>query len=205
MSGTALTVAAVLLLALRPECGSTLGVDPARIAAVAKVESGLNPLAIHVNGPGGGQEINPATVEEARSIAADLVARHKSIDVGLMQINSAELRGLSIQNAFDACANMAAGATHMAEDFDAVWGLAHRRYNCGRTDCSARYASLVQNARAEILSAPAVASSVVAVTAQPLACPSSDPTGWHVAAVSHCSVSAEGWHVKAATTLEQTR
>lgn len=80
-----LSLAAVLALAVRPECGR--GIEPARLAAVAKVESAFDPLLIHVNG-NESTVLHPATAKEASQLARLLIAQHRSIDLGLMQINS---------------------------------------------------------------------------------------------------------------------
>lgn len=52
--------------------------------AIAKQESGLNPLCINV----AGVDMTPATMEEAEAIIRQAQAQDKSYDVGLMQINS---------------------------------------------------------------------------------------------------------------------
>ena len=57
---------------------------PALIQAVARQESGLNPLAVNV----AGRSHRPATREEAEALIRQAQAAGKSFDVGLMQINS---------------------------------------------------------------------------------------------------------------------
>lgn len=87
------------------------GVAPETLAAIAQVESGLGVLAIGVNGAGGGA-IRPASRDEAVETATRLIRAGRSVDLGLMQINSRNLGwlGLSIEDAFDPCRNIAAGA-----------------------------------------------------------------------------------------------
>ena len=86
-------------------------------AAVARAESGFNTLAIHDNTAG--QNYAPASVPEAVAIATALRAVGNSVDLGLMQINSANLArlGLTVAGAFDPCRNMAAGAQILADDY----------------------------------------------------------------------------------------
>lgn len=86
-------------------------------AAVARAESGFNTLAIHDNTAG--QTYAPASVPEAVAIATALRAAGNSLDLGLMQINSANLArlGLTVTGAFDPCRNMAAGAQILADDY----------------------------------------------------------------------------------------
>ena len=129
---SALAVAAILSLAVLPECGAGQDVPAERMAAVASVESGGDPLAIGVNGDHPAT-LHPATKDEAVATARALLAQGKSIDLGLTQINSANLAhdGLTVERAFDACASLQAGATHLAADFEAAWRAAHSRYNTG--------------------------------------------------------------------------
>ena len=86
-------------------------------AAVARAESGFNTLAIHDNTAG--QNYAPASVSEAIAIATALRAVGNSVDLGLMQINSANLArlDLTVADAFDPCRNMAAGARILADDY----------------------------------------------------------------------------------------
>lgn len=57
---------------------------PALVNAIARQESGLNPLAVNV----AGKSYYPATREEAERLIRDALAAGKSFDVGKMQINS---------------------------------------------------------------------------------------------------------------------
>ena len=87
------------------------GVAPETLAAVAQTESGLHPFAIGINGPGGDAML-PATRQDAIERAQALLRAGRSLDLGLMQINSGNLGwlGLSVEDAFDPCRNIAAGA-----------------------------------------------------------------------------------------------
>ena len=129
---SALAVAAVMGLAALPECGAGQGVPPERMAAVVMVESDGDPLAIGVNGDHP-TTLHPATKDAAVATARALLAQGRSIDLGLTQINSANLLhdGLTVETALDACASLRAGAAHLAADFEAAWRAAHSRYNTG--------------------------------------------------------------------------
>lgn len=160
MPVAALTLAAVLALAAQPECGAGSGVAANDIAAIAQVESGLNPLAIHVNGEN--RTIQPDSVSGAIRTASNLINSGRSIDLGLMQINSANLarHRLSIAMAFDACSNMRAGAEHFADDMRAALS----RYNTGHMAIINGYPAKVMAARAAL---PPPKPATVAVLPRP--------------------------------------
>lgn len=89
------------------KCGPT--VDPATTQAIIKVESGGNPYAIGDNTLR--KSFSPKSKGEAVQLAAHLLSKGHSIDMGLMQINSTHLghRGLSLEKVFDPCTNIRAG------------------------------------------------------------------------------------------------
>lgn len=77
------------------EAGSRYRIDPALLYAIARTESALNPAASHRN-------------------------RDGSIDIGLMQINSAWLRdlakyGISARDLWEPCTNIHVGAWVLAQ------------------------------------------------------------------------------------------
>jgi hypothetical protein len=82
------------------------------MAAIVKTESQFNPLAININA-GAKLEHQPASKEEAVVTAKWLIANNYNIDLGLGQVNSANLAktNLSIEDAFDSCKNLSAAAT----------------------------------------------------------------------------------------------
>ena len=87
-------------------------VSPQTLMAIVRTESTFKPWSIGVNG-GARLKKQPATKEEAISTARDLISRGYNIDMGLGQINSANLQklGLSVENVFDPCTNLAAAGT----------------------------------------------------------------------------------------------
>jgi type IV secretion system protein VirB1 len=86
-------------------------VAPQTIAAIIRVESGGNPFAVGINGRAR-RRIRPKSAQEAASEARYFIAKGYSVDLGLMQINSRNLRrlGLTVEQAFDPGANIQAGA-----------------------------------------------------------------------------------------------
>jgi len=166
MSATVLGLTAILAFATNPRCGAAApdGEFASRLAAIAIRESGGDPLVIGVNAdPARGlpaTALRSTTPQEAATRAATLLAQGRFIDLDLMQINSGQLarHGLTVQTAFNACRNMAAGAAHYADDVQAVWTLAHRRYNTGSTERGAAYAAgvgeVLNRVRAQQAAAP---------------------------------------------------
>lgn len=83
MKRIALSVFVVCLLPLSAIAEGT-GPPPRLVEAIARQESGLNPLAVNV----AGESYYPATRTEAEAIIQQAQAAGKSFDVGQMQINS---------------------------------------------------------------------------------------------------------------------
>ncbi len=92
-------------------------VAPITLQAVIEVESGGNPLALHVNGI----EAQPVAsdVAQAVQLAESYIAHGYSVDLGLMQVNSRNLRalGVGVFQAFNPCTNISAGATILSADY----------------------------------------------------------------------------------------
>ena len=65
-------------------------VAPVTLAAVIRVESTGNPLALHVNGLVGPQP-HPTTVADAVNLAEHAIRLGYTVDLGLMQVNSRNL------------------------------------------------------------------------------------------------------------------
>ena len=93
-------------------------VAPVTMMAIVKVESGGNPLAIHVNGSHRLAR-QPKSRTEALAWSEWLITNGYSIDMGLTQVNSANLRNLRTTPGamFDPCANLAAGAGILANEY----------------------------------------------------------------------------------------
>src|SRR6185312_1787835 len=94
---TALALAAVLSLAIDPHCGAAAPRSEfaQRITAIAIHESGGDPLVIGVNADQSrglpAVVMRSATAQDAARQARMLLAQGRSIDLGLMQINSSQL------------------------------------------------------------------------------------------------------------------
>jgi len=108
-----LSIAAFTQLALT--CGPSVHVDT--LASVARAESSFNTLAIGDNTAH--RSYAPASLEQAIQTANALIARGHSLDLGVMQINTKNLRGLrmSVADAFDACKSMAGGSRVLVEGY----------------------------------------------------------------------------------------
>jgi type IV secretion system protein VirB1 len=93
-------------------------VAPVTLEAVISVESGGNPLTVHVNG----LREQPSTARDAREaaqIAEQFIARGYSVDLGLMQVNSRNLAalGVTIEQVLDPCTNIRSGAAILSADY----------------------------------------------------------------------------------------
>ncbi len=107
------------------------------LVAVAQAESGLDPNAINDNTTGVAAAV--ATQDEAISIASRLVDGGHSVDLGLMQINSANLPslGLTVADAFDPCRSIAAGARILSADY--AGGETHEQQQLALRQALSRY------------------------------------------------------------------
>lgn len=107
-------------LALAQQCAPA--VHPQTMAAVAHVESGFNPFAIGV--VGGRLERQPATKAEAVATAKALAEAGYNFSVGVGQVNRYNLPkyGLDFDSAFEACANLRAGASILADCYSRARG-----------------------------------------------------------------------------------
>jgi len=93
-------------------------VAPVTLEAVISVESGGNPLAVHVNGLHE-QPLAARNASEAARIAERFIARGYSVDLGLMQVNSRNLAalGVTIEQVLDPCPNIRSGAAILTADY----------------------------------------------------------------------------------------
>lgn len=105
-------------------------VSAVTMMGIVRVESADNPLSLHVNGPKSLAR-QPKSREEAIAWASWLVANGYSVDMGLAQVNSGNLErlGVTVEQMFDPCANLAAGARILTE----YYGSAARQYGAGQT------------------------------------------------------------------------
>jgi type IV secretion system protein VirB1 len=110
--------AALTLMQLLDRCAPEVG--RRTMSAIVQVESGGNPLAIRDNTLD--RTFVPQDARQALAWANQLLALHHSIDLGISQINSANLPklGLSVSEAFDPCRNVQAGATILTADYRAA-------------------------------------------------------------------------------------
>lgn len=92
------------------------------MAAIVRVESGFNPFAIGV--VKGSLVRQPRTLEEAVATATDLHEKGWNFSVGLSQVNKTNFKkyGLTIESAFDPCANLRAGAGILKQCFESAKG-----------------------------------------------------------------------------------
>ena len=85
-------------------------VSPATTTAIITIESRGNPLAIGDNTTH--KSYSPKNAESAVKIAQSLLDQKHSIDIGLMQVNSAHIKSmhLNLTSLFDSCYNISVGS-----------------------------------------------------------------------------------------------
>lgn len=100
---------------LATRCGPSVHVET--LAAIARTESGFNTLAIGDNNSR--RSHRPANAQVAIATANALLRQGHSIDLGVMQINSKNLRGLgmTVADTFDPCRSIAAGARVLTDGY----------------------------------------------------------------------------------------
>jgi len=92
-------------------------VNTGTLLAFAYHESQLRSLALHDNTTG--QSVFPASAAAAITLADTLLARGHSLDIGIMQVNSANFArtGLTVTTAFDPGESMRAGAAMLVSAY----------------------------------------------------------------------------------------
>jgi len=124
-------------------------VAPVTMAAIVRVESGGNALAIHDNTAK--RSYHPRDRATAEAIAQLLLDAGHSVDLGIAQIDDVNLLplGLNVRTVFDTCTNLGAGGRILARDYafavsrygPGQVALRHAigMYNTGRLDAGAAY------------------------------------------------------------------
>jgi type IV secretion system protein VirB1 len=97
-----------LILACAP------GVAPTTIQEIIRVESNSNPIAVNINTKGGIPYPfkKPKTKQQAIALAHSAIAAGHTVDMGYMQVNSANLKwlGYTVREMFHECTNLKAGS-----------------------------------------------------------------------------------------------
>lgn len=113
-----MTYSGAALFALASQCAPT--VAPETVLAIIQTESRGYPFALNVNG--GRQPVRQTSAANAAATARRYVAAGYSVDLGLGQINSRNMRwlGLTWETVFDPCINIAALGKVMTSNYNAV-------------------------------------------------------------------------------------
>ncbi len=109
---------AAAILALASQCAPS--VAPETVLAIVQTESSGDPFALNVNG--GRQPARQTNAVDAAATARRYVAAGYSVDLGLGQINSRNMRwlGLNWETVFDPCTNVAALARVLTTNYNAA-------------------------------------------------------------------------------------
>jgi type IV secretion system protein VirB1 len=139
---------------LSAECAPM--VAPSTMAAIVRVESGGNPLAMWNNSTR--SMVIPGNLSQAVRYLRQAMAAGQRVDVGLAQVDTENFAayGLTPASAFDACVNLRAGAEILSADYrqaKVVYGPgqvalyhAFEAYNSGRLSGDSRYANQILSA-----------------------------------------------------------
>lgn len=114
-----MTLPAAVVMGLAAQCAPN--VAPETIAAIVQTESQGFELAIGVNGLAR-QPAPVSSVAQAVRIARYYVGKGYSVDLGLGQINSRNMKalGLTWDNVFDPCTNLAAAGAVLSGNYRSV-------------------------------------------------------------------------------------
>lgn len=109
---------AAAILALASQCAPT--VAPETVLAIIRTESRGDPFALNVNG--GQQPKRQINAADAATTAQRYVAAGYSVDLGLGQINSRNMRwlGLTWETVFDPCTNVSAIGRVLTANYNSV-------------------------------------------------------------------------------------
>ena len=135
-----MTYTGAAILGLAAQCAPN--VAPQTVAAIVQTESQGYPFALNVNGTR--QPARQMNATAAAATAKRYVAAGYSVDLGLGQINSRNMRrlGLTWETVFDPCTNIAALGQVLSQNYQSVAGgrhpqtalrLALSMYNTGST------------------------------------------------------------------------
>lgn len=108
-----------VIMGLAAQCSPS--VAPSTIAAIVHTESGGRQFALNVNKLGR-QPPRPTNAADAARVAQFYIARGHSVDLGLGQINSRNMKrlGLTWDNVFDPCTNIAAAGAVISGNYQSV-------------------------------------------------------------------------------------
>lgn len=136
-----------------------IGAPPAdSLAGMAMQESKLDALAIRDETTG--ESLWPASQAEAKRIASRRLEAGHKLGLGLFQITgqaNLSRHGLTINNVFNPCVNLRAGANHYRENLEAA---ARRLYNSGSIHRGGAYALAVAAHVASLRSAAPILASL---------------------------------------------
>ena len=136
----------ISLASMFEEASHTWGVPAALTQAIARVESGLSPWALNIEGRGYQFE----SKEKALAKAKEAEAKGRSFDSGVMQVNNFWLKkyGIPLEAALDPLANIYLGSWILKQEIDRhgqTWN-AVGAYHSPNEDRGRRYAEMVKDA-----------------------------------------------------------
>ncbi|MEO8723769.1 MAG: lytic transglycosylase domain-containing protein [Sphingobium sp.] len=194
-----MALSAAAIFALASQCAPN--VAPQTVAAIVQTESRGRPFALNVNG--GSQPPEQTDALSAAATARGYVAAGYSVDLGLGQVNSRNMRalGLTWETVFDPCTNIAALGRVLTQNYSAAingrdpqdalrvalslynTGSALRGFNNGYVAKVVRNAGFATEPSASPLPLSEMRVSVIAENSGPVASPAvnlAGPPAWNL-------------------------
>jgi len=143
-------------------------VDPHTMAAIVRVESGFNPLAIGVVNARLARQ--PQTLPEAIATAQSLDKQGYRYSIGLAQIERGNVTasGLPLETVFDPCTNLAMGAKILGHCFQGAQRQSNDQQMALRTALSCYYNGQVRAPLAQSYVQKVVAAAAADTHAAPI-------------------------------------
>jgi hypothetical protein len=181
------------------------GTEIPTLRAVASVESHFDPFAVRDNTTH--ESWRPRSLAAAADMAKERLTKGHSVDVGLMQINSANLAalGMTVEDAFDVCHSLTAANRILLSAFTAGSSeperkaailIALSRYNTGRplAGIANGYANQVLAAQSVVRTGPLAPENAHRLQWDIWGAPGSDQVNWFITTDKAAEIKGAGAH-----------
>jgi type IV secretion system protein VirB1 len=184
------------------------------LEAVARTESGLDPWVLHDNTTG--RKGDAGSPELAAAEATQWLEHGDSVDLGLMQINAANLPalGMTVSDTFDPCASLAGGAAVLRAAYgggstqaeqQAALLMALSRYNTGTP-----FRGIMNGYARTVLENAGMGEEALPIPSSPAQTPLfadlNAPPSWNVSAAgAYAQIHGASWLISLAPSVSDQR